>query len=86
MVRTVRVTIGCPNRYVVGAERCTEHHYKDVPAAEHYVASYRSSQNEYAARDAAGQAFTALLERILDLEEEVRRLRGDAPTSLQDSE
>ena len=68
MPRKVKVTINCPDRYKMKVgERCDIHHFKEVDAADFYVDLYGSSQNEFAAREFAHEAFKALLDRLKEL-------------------
>lgn len=73
MPKTVKVLVGCPDR----ASGCRERHYKEVLEAEHMIemASYNSSSQYYG--EFANGAMLAILNRVQELEEEVRKLKEE---------
>ena len=90
MAQMVKVTVPCPykNTEKPDGHECRGFHVEETLAAEYYVELMKSSY--FRAPEAVGEfssrALTALLERIVELEEKVRELSGDDSTSLQNSE
>lgn len=84
MTQMIKVTTPCPNRYrgKPDDDFCNGFHYTEVPAAEYYVNLMKSSY--YRAPDATGEftsnALTALLERIVELEQRVAELESGSGT------
>jgi hypothetical protein len=78
MPKRIKVIVRCPDK----DPECRQRHYEDVLEAEHTIelARYNSSSPYYG--EFANVALAAILDRVQELEEEVRRLKEEADGNL----